>query len=57
MLTKKGAIDVNKMAIRLQKFFPMKMSPALATRIIFLLMKDLSQFSDELILEFVKRPR
>jgi len=57
MLTKKGAIDVNKMAIRLQKIFPKKLRIVAVARIIFLLMKDLSQFSDELILEFVKRPR
>ena len=57
MLTKKGAIDVNKMAIRLQKIFPKKLRMAAVARIIFLIMKDLSQFSDELILEFVKRER
>jgi len=57
MLTKKGAIDVNKMALRLQKIFPKKLRMAAVARIVFLVMKDLSQFSDELILEFVKRPR
>jgi len=57
MLTKKGFIDVNKMAVRLQKIFPKKFMIAIVQRIISLTMKDLSQFSDELILEFVKRPR
>ena len=57
MLNKKGSIDVNKMAVRLQKIFPKKLRMAAVARIIFLIMKDLSQFSDELILEFVKRPR
>jgi len=57
MLTKRGFIDVNKMALRVPKIFSEKMSGATRQRIIFLIMKDLSQFSDELILEFVKRER
>ena len=57
MLNKRGFIDVNKMAIRVPKVFSEKLSGAKIQRIIFLIMKDLSQFSDELILEFVKRTR
>jgi len=57
MLTKRGFIDVNKMAVRLQKIFPCKLAIAVAARVISLTMKDLNQFSDELILEFVKRWR
>ena len=57
VLTKRGFIDVNKMAIRVPKIFSEKLSGAKIQRIIFLIMKDLSQFSDEKILEFVKRAR
>ena len=57
VLTKKGLINVNSMAVRLQKIFPNKPMIGVVQRIIFLIMKDLSLFSDELILEFVKRPR
>jgi len=45
------------MAVRLQKIFPCKLAIAVAARVISLTMKDLNQFSDELILEFVKRWR
>ncbi len=57
MLTKRGFVDVNKMAERVPKVFSEKLSGAKIQRIIFLIMKDLTQFSDEQILEFVKRPR
>ena len=57
MLNKRGFIDVNKMAIRLQKIFPQKFMMSTVQRIISLTMKDLSQFSDELVLAFVKRQR
>jgi len=57
MLTKRGFIDVNKMAIRVQEIFAVPLMSAKVQRIIFLIMKDLSQFSDEKILEFVKRTR
>lgn len=57
MYNKKGLIDVNKMAIRLQSTFPKKLTIASVQRIIFLIMKDLDWFNDQLVLEFVRRGR
>ena len=57
MLNKRGFIDVNRMTLRVQEVFSMPLMSATVQRIIFLIMKDLSQFSDELVLEFVKRER
>ena len=57
MLNKRGFIDGNKLADRLQKIFPVPMMASKVQRIIFLIMKDLSQFSDVQILEYMKRER
>jgi len=57
MLNRKGFVDVNKMANRVQEIFSMPLQVAKVQRIIFLVMRDLSQFNDEQILEFVKRER
>jgi len=57
VLNKRGFIDGDKLAVRLQKIFPVPMMGSKVQRIIFLIVKDLRQFSDVQILEFMKRER